>query len=92
MAKVEHHRITERKPEWLYWANRASMLDEDGRDEAYSRYVDLSEPYFEKVAENGGTPWWSSDIERRELYDRRYQRPAAPEGLFIPEIKLKKAP
>ncbi|PQE02564.1 hypothetical protein CYL16_03310 [Mycobacterium sp. EPG1] len=34
------------------------------------------------VVENGGTLWTDSMDERRELFDRRYIRPAPPAGMF----------
>lgn len=40
------------------------------------------QPYTDAQVAGGGTPWFSSDDERRELWERRYTRPAPPAGLF----------
>lgn len=52
-------------------------------EERFRAYLERSEPYFETVAANGDTPWHGGSLEkRRELFDRRWTRPAPPEGLF----------
>jgi hypothetical protein len=56
------------------------------REAAFMRYVELSEPYFEVVEANGDKPWFESIDERRDLFMRRYIRPAPPVGLSIPLI------
>lgn len=43
------------------------------REAAFQSYLEASEPYFAKVAENGEQPWFSSPEERRELFYRRYK-------------------
>lgn len=51
------------------------------REAAFASYVERSEPYFAAIAANGGTPWFSSLDERRDLFMRRYSRPAPLAGL-----------
>lgn len=41
------------------------------------------QPYQDAVLERGGTPWTLDIDERRDLWMRRYTRPAPPEGLRI---------
>lgn len=53
--------------------DRASARTPEEREEHYQRYLELSEPYFANVKAEGGTPWWSSEDERRELFMQRYQ-------------------
>ena len=51
--------------------------------DAFAAYLERSEPYFDTVAANGDIPWHEGSLEkRRELFDRRWTRPAPPEGLF----------
>lgn len=60
--------------------NDPALLSPEDRFRAYLTH---SEPYFETVEANGDTPWHRGDVDqRRELFDRRYTRPAPPEGLF----------
>lgn len=67
------------------------------KTELFDQYVEKTVPYFDKVIESGGTPWFASDdagspetpdeghapavSRRRELFDRRYQRPEPPASL-----------
>lgn len=56
------------------------------RTEAFDRYVEHSAPYFQKIEDDGDQPWHEGDLAaRRELFDRRYIRPAPP--AMIPPIR-----
>lgn len=48
------------------------------REAAYQNYLERSEPYFRAIAERGGSPWFSSEGERRALFFRRWVRPVPP--------------
>lgn len=51
--------------------------------DAFAAYVERSTNYFAAVEAAGDTPWHRGDVDRRrELFNRRYTRPAPPEGLF----------
>ncbi|WFS15174.1 hypothetical protein [Rhodococcus aetherivorans] len=51
------------------------------RGEAFLVYLERSVPYFAAVEERGGKPWFGSEDERRDLFLRRYSRPAPPAGM-----------
>lgn len=53
--------------------------DPDDRESAFQAYLIKSAPYFDAVRERGGTPWFTSIEQRRELFMRRYQRPRIPD-------------
>ncbi|WP_373142140.1 hypothetical protein [Mycobacterium marinum] len=56
--------------------------------ERFHRYLQSTEAYNAKIIAEGDNPWHKGDIDaRRELFMRRYQRPAPPAGLGIPDIK-----
>jgi hypothetical protein len=48
------------------------------------------QPYEAKVIENGGQPWTRDIDQRRELWERRYTRPAPPAGLLTDLSKIRK--
>lgn len=63
---------------------RASTPEE--QEAAFLEYVDRSAPYMDKIRTAGDEPWHGGDIEkRRDLFMRRYSRPAAPVGMPRPE-------
>ena len=74
------------EPQPKYQLDRPSAHTPEERESAFQRYLEISEPYFEAVEANGGTPWFKSLDERRERYFRRYTRPAPPAGL--PRVDL----
>ncbi|MCK5753761.1 MAG: hypothetical protein KAH46_13780, partial [Mycobacterium sp.] len=47
-------------------------------DAWWKRY---GQPYETAVIDNDGTPWTRDLDERRQLWERRYQRPVPPQGL-----------
>lgn len=56
------------------------------REAAFQRYLESKVAYNAKAA--GDEPWHSNDTEaRRELFMRRYTRPAPPERLQIPNVR-----
>jgi hypothetical protein len=55
----------EPRPEWGYWANRASFHTEAEREAGLQSYLETSAPYYAAVEANGGKPWFSSVEERR---------------------------
>lgn len=54
------------------------------REAAFQHWLEKhGEPYAAKVVENGNVPWHDGDVEsRRDLWMRRYERPAPP--TFLP--------
>ena len=57
-----------------------SQLDPE---DAFDAYIERSTNYFTAVEAAGDTPWHRGDVDRRrELFHRRYTRPAPPEGLL----------
>lgn len=59
---------------------------EEQREEAFQRYLEVSEPYFDKVRDDGDEPWFGTIEDRRELFFRRYQRPQPPATLPEPSL------
>jgi hypothetical protein len=58
------------------------------REAAFQRYLELSQPYMDKITEDGDEHWHAGDLEsRRELFMRRYTRPAPRADLTIPNTK-----
>lgn len=55
----------------------ASRRNDAEKLEAFNRYTERSAPYFTA----GAPEWFSDETERREMFDRRYHRPAAPYGM-----------
>lgn len=45
------------------------------RERAYQQYVELHEPYFAKIADDGDTPWFADPLKLAAL--RRAGQPAA---------------
>lgn len=60
---------------------------EEQREDAFQRYLEMSEPYFDKVRDEGDEPWFGTVAERRKLFLRRYQRPEPPAGLPAPSLQ-----
>lgn len=49
---------------------------------AFQRYIESTVAYNAKIVADGDEPWHEGDLEaRRELFMRRYSRPAPPIGL-----------
>ena len=72
----------EPRPEWRY-LDRLSSRTEDGREAAFQSYLETTVAYFKTVEAAGDTPWFSTVEERSELYMRRFERPAPPEGVPV---------
>ncbi|EKT81854.1 hypothetical protein WSS_A15219 [Rhodococcus opacus M213] len=70
-------------------ADRPSRRTEAEKAEAFAKYLERTEPYFAKISEDGDRPWFGSEDERRDLFDRRYEKPAPPSSL--PPIESVKA-
>jgi hypothetical protein len=52
----------------------------DDREAAFDQWwATYGWPYEAAVIERGGTPWTTCMDERRALWNRRYQRPEAPQ-------------
>jgi hypothetical protein len=64
-----------------YHLDRASARTPEEREAAFQRYMELSAPYFAKVEAEGDQPWWTTEDERRELFFKRWTRPASPAGM-----------
>ncbi|OCB36992.1 hypothetical protein A5675_17345 [Mycobacterium malmoense] len=63
------------------------LADETDRGETFRRYLDSTVEYNAAIETAGDEPWHAGDVERRrELFNRRYTRPAPPEGLTVPNI------
>jgi len=72
---------------WTYDRDRASARTEAQREEHYQAWLHkFGKPYSDAVIEGGGTPWFSSETERRDLFMRRYRKPKPPERLSIPRL------
>lgn len=55
------------------------------REAAFQRYLESTVAYNAKIVADGDEPWHGGDIEaRRELFMRRYNRPASPG--FLPNV------
>lgn len=55
---------------------------DEQREAAFQQYVAATENYNAAIAAAGDEPWHGGDIDtRRELWMRRYQKPAPPVGL-----------
>jgi hypothetical protein len=62
--------------------DRPSDRTPDEREDHYESWMaQYGDPYVAAVVAGGGTPWFNSDEERRQLFMRRYKRPAPPEGM-----------
>lgn len=76
---------TESAPAPAYHRDRPSARTPEERQAHFEHWLSGMKPYDAAVIANGGTP--PSDDERRELFMRRYQKPAAPKYLTIPNLK-----
>ncbi len=57
-------------------------------EERFRQYVESTGAYNAAIIAAGDEPWHGGDLDRRrELFMRRYARPAPPAGLGIPEIR-----
>jgi hypothetical protein len=69
-----------RKPQ--FFLDRPSARTPEEREQAFQRYLEISEPYIAKIIADGDVPWHGGDIEaRRRKFSQRYIRPAPPAGL-----------
>lgn len=58
----------------------------------FDAYVERSANYFAAVEAAGDTPWHESDVDRRrELFMRRFTKPAPPAGLFVNPAQIRGA-
>jgi len=69
---------TEARPDrsfqW-HWLART----EAEREAAFQRYLEISQPYMDKITADGDESWHKGDVEaRRELFYRRWKQPKAP--------------
>ncbi|KXF54648.1 hypothetical protein AXA44_40570 [Rhodococcus sp. SC4] len=62
---------------------RPSRRTEAERSRVFSDYLERTEPYFAKIRDDGDRPWFGSEDERRDLFDRRYSRPVPPAGMPV---------
>lgn len=60
---------------------RPGARSAEEREQHYRDWLKRSEAYFQAIADAGDAPWFGSDTERRELFFRRYTRPAPPDGM-----------
>jgi hypothetical protein len=59
------------------------MNTETAREAAFQEYLDSTVEYFAAIEAAGDEPWHKGDIDvRRELFYRRWIKPAPPAGLF----------
>lgn len=63
---------------------RATAPPDADREAAFQRCLETTVAYFAAVEANGDTPWFNSIGERRELFMRRFQRPAPPADMPAP--------
>jgi hypothetical protein len=69
------------RPDWSYWDRPSARTDAE-REASFQRYLEISQPYMDKIAADGDVPWHGGDIEaRRRKFSQRYIRPAPPAGL-----------
>jgi hypothetical protein len=69
----------EAKPVATFHLDRPSARSPEERRAHFDNWWSkLGEPYQAAVIEHGDTPWTADLDERRELFLRRYERPAAP--------------
>lgn len=62
------------------------------REDRFSAYIERSAPWFAAREAAGAEPWHAGDVDRRRaLFDRRYQKPAAPTGLFTNLEEIRRA-
>ncbi|MFZ3294217.1 MAG: hypothetical protein WA622_27080 [Mycobacterium sp.] len=75
-------------PAATYHLDRPSHRTPAERLEHFEHWWDKhGEPYHAAVIANGDTPWTADLDERRELFMRRYDRPAPRSDLTIPNTK-----
>lgn len=56
----------------------------DDHEERFQTWLERSENYTAAIEAAGGTPWHEGDVDRRrDLFMRRFAKPAPPEGLFV---------
>lgn len=58
--------------------DRPSRRTEAEKAEVFAAYIHRTEPYFERIRDDGDRPWFGSEAERRDLFSRRYDRPTPP--------------
>ncbi|UJL26839.1 hypothetical protein HZU38_17940 [Mycolicibacterium vanbaalenii] len=82
------------RPDPGYHRDRPSARTEEERLEHFEHwYAKRGAPYAAAVREAGAEPWTDSMDERRELWMRRYTRPAPPANLrTMPGIPRSHAP
>lgn len=69
MTDETEHKRPLRRPLWTLSGDaRLAFI----REAAFDDYIEKSGAQFEELESDGGTPWFSSDDERRELWFRRY--------------------
>lgn len=71
---------------------RASARTPAEREEHYRDWRERHDAYLSAVADNGGVPWTHDEDERRDLFFRRYQRPAPPQGLSNNLTEIRREP
>lgn len=68
--------------------NRSTPTESEMRDAFEDWYEKFQRPYIDAVIARGGAPWTEDKEERFRLWQRRYERPAPPVGLTVPDIKV----
>lgn len=64
------------------WFDRPSARTADEREAVFQQYLTSSAPYNAAIEADGDTPWHGGDVDRRrELFNRRYQRPEPPASI-----------
>lgn len=59
-------------------------ISELAPEDRFDAYLERSENYMAAITAAGDEPWHAGDVERRrELFMRRFTKPAPPAGLFV---------
>lgn len=79
---VDDHGHGEAESPKLSWFDRPSARTADEREAAFQRYLATTVQYNAAIEAAGRKPWHGGDIDRRrELFNRRYQRPEPPASI-----------
>lgn len=74
------------KPSWF---DRPSARTADEREAVFQQYLTSSAPYVAAIIAQGDEPWHGGDIDRRrELFNRRYQRPEPPASIPLKTLAV----
>lgn len=67
-------------------------ISELAPEDRFDAYVERSANYFAAIEAAGDKPWHEGDLDRRrELFNRRFTRPAPPAGLFVNPAEIRRA-